>query len=42
VLQAPFKKHEQETRGQVKRLERVFKIIAARAIALALPSWVAP
>src|SRR5579871_5101129 len=26
-LQAAFKKHEQETRGQVKRLERVFKII---------------
>jgi ferritin-like metal-binding protein YciE len=26
-LRAAFKKHEQETRGQVKRLERVFKII---------------
>jgi Domain of unknown function (DUF892) len=26
-LRRAFKKHEQETRGQVKRLERVFKII---------------
>ena len=42
-LKAAFAKHERETRGQIKRLQQVFKVSASRSTPQpAMPSWASP